>query len=92
MHAANRCDNRPGHEPEGRLYDLIVTELNLYGLNGLPFISRFRRWNWPKSPKIVILSEQRVGSTIEHCFQQGVIDYIRSRSRRQIGRRIRTCF
>ncbi|WII38166.1 response regulator [Paenibacillus thiaminolyticus] len=74
-------------------YDLIVTELNLYGLNGLPFISQIQKMELAKEPKIVILSEQRVGSTIEHCFQQGVSDYItKPFSPADLDARIRSCF
>jgi len=57
-------------------FDLILTELNLYGINGLPFISQIQKMNLEKQPKIVILSEQRVGKTIDYCFEQGVSDYI----------------
>lgn len=61
---------------DGGQFDLILTELNLYGINGLPFISHIQRMNLEKQPKIVILSEQRVGKTIDYCFEQGVSDYI----------------
>lgn len=57
-------------------FDLVLTELNLYGINGLPFISQIQKMNLEKQPKIVILSEQRVGHTIDYCFEQGVSDYI----------------
>ncbi|GAC42176.1 response regulator [Paenibacillus popilliae] len=74
-------------------YELIITELNLYGLSGLPFISQIQKMDLVKEPKIVILSEQRVGSTIEHCFQQGVSDYItKPFSPSDLVARIRSCF
>lgn len=56
--------------------DLVLTELNLYGVNGLPYIHQIQRLNVGETPKIVVLTEQRVEKTISLCFQNGVDDYI----------------
>lgn len=56
--------------------DLVLTELNLYGIDGLPYIHHIQQLQVPAVPKIVVLTEQRVEQTISLCFQNGVDDYI----------------
>lgn len=74
-------------------FDLILTELNLYGINGLPFISHIQKMNLNPAPKIVILSEQRVEQTIDYCYQQGVSDYItKPFSPVELDERLSRCF
>ncbi|MGG6310104.1 response regulator transcription factor [Paenibacillus macerans] len=72
--------------------DLVLTELNLYGIDGLPYIHQIRRLNADESPKIVVLTEQRVEKTISLCFQSGVDDYItKPFSPVELDARIRRC-
>ncbi|MEF2964523.1 response regulator transcription factor [Paenibacillus sp. M1] len=72
--------------------DLVLTELNLYGIDGLPYIHHIQQLDVPESPKIVILTEQRVEQTISLCFQNGVDDYItKPFSPVELDARIRRC-
>ncbi|MNH81302.1 Phosphate regulon transcriptional regulatory protein PhoB [compost metagenome] len=73
--------------------DLVLTELNLYGIDGLPYIHHIQKLNENKSPKIVVLTEQKVEQTISQCFQSGVEDYItKPFSPVELDARIRRCF
>ncbi|WKL02879.1 response regulator [Paenibacillus amylolyticus] len=56
--------------------DLVLTELNLYGIDGLPFIHHIQNLEMEQPPKIVVLTEQRVEQTISQCFRSGVDDYM----------------
>ncbi|GAA0135737.1 hypothetical protein YSY43_25770 [Paenibacillus sp. YSY-4.3] len=72
--------------------DLILTELNLYGIDGLPYIHHIQQLNVKNTPKIVVLTEQRVEQTISLCFQSGVDDYItKPFSPVELDARIRRC-
>ncbi|MNE05336.1 Phosphate regulon transcriptional regulatory protein PhoB [compost metagenome] len=72
--------------------DLILTELNLYGIDGLPYIHHIQQLNVSVVPKIVVLTEQRVEQTISLCFQNGVDDYItKPFSPVELDARIRRC-
>ena len=51
--------------------DLVLTELNLYGIDGLPFIHHIQKLEMEQPPKIVVLTEQRVEQTISQCFSSG---------------------
>ncbi|WP_055107628.1 response regulator transcription factor [Paenibacillus ihumii] len=71
---------------------LVLTELNLYGIDGLPYIHHIQQLNVKKAPKIVVLTEQRVEQTISLCFQSGVDDYItKPFSPVELDARIRRC-
>jgi len=73
--------------------DLVLTELNLYGIDGLPFINQIQRLPVENTPKIVVLTEQRVERTISQCFQHGVDDYItKPFSPVELDARIHRCF
>lgn len=72
--------------------DLVLTELNLYGIDGLPYIHHIQQLNVKSVPKIVVLTEQRVEQTISLCFQNGVDDYItKPFSPVELDARIRRC-
>lgn len=72
--------------------DLVLTELNLYGIDGLPYIHQIQRIKGEEMPRIVVLSEQRVEKTISMCFQSGVDDYItKPFSPVELDARIRRC-
>ncbi|WP_410768199.1 response regulator transcription factor [Fontibacillus sp. BL9] len=72
--------------------DLVLTELNLYGIDGLPYIHHIQRLDVDTVPKIVVLTEQRVEQTISLCFQNGVDDYItKPFSPVELDARIRRC-
>ncbi|MFD3258657.1 response regulator transcription factor [Paenibacillus lentus] len=72
--------------------DLVLTELNLYGIDGLPYIHHIQQVNVKNTPKIVVLTEQRVEQTISLCFQNGVDDYItKPFSPVELDARIRRC-
>lgn len=72
--------------------DLVLTELNLYGIDGLPFIHHIQQLELTASPKIVVLSEKRVEQTISQCFQMGVDDYVtKPFSPIELDARIRRC-
>ncbi|GIO30668.1 MULTISPECIES: response regulator [Paenibacillus] len=73
--------------------DLVLTELNLYGIDGLPFINQIQQLPMENTPKIVVLTEQRVERTISQCFQHGVDDYItKPFSPVELDARIHRCF
>ncbi|WP_054955546.1 response regulator transcription factor [Paenibacillus dakarensis] len=70
--------------------DLVLTELNLYGIDGLPFIHHIQQLD--VNPKIVVLTEKRVEQTISQCFQNGVDDYVtKPFSPVELDARIRRC-
>lgn len=72
--------------------DLVLTELNLYGIDGLPFIHHIQRLDVKEPPKIVVLTEKRVEQTISQCFQSGVDDYVtKPFSPVELDARIRRC-
>lgn len=72
--------------------DLVLTELNLYGIDGLPYIHHIQQLDVAAVPKIVVLTEQRVEQTISLCFQNGVDDYItKPFSPVELDARIRRC-
>lgn len=72
--------------------DLVLTELNLYGIDGLPYIHQIQQTGGEEMPKIVVLTEQRVEKTISLCFQNGVDDYItKPFSPVELDARIRRC-
>ena len=72
--------------------DLVLTELNLYGVDGLPFIHQIRNLAIEQVPKIVVLTEKKVEKTISQCFQNGVDDYItKPFSPVELDARIRRC-
>ncbi|GIP51935.1 MULTISPECIES: response regulator transcription factor [Paenibacillus] len=72
--------------------DLVLTELNLYGIDGLPYIHHIQQLDVAQVPKIVVLTEQRVEQTISMCFQNGVDDYItKPFSPVELDARIRRC-
>lgn len=72
--------------------DLVLTELNLYGIDGLPYIHHIQQLNVSVVPKIVVLTEQRVEQTISLCFHNGVDDYItKPFSPVELDARIRRC-
>ncbi|WP_223066491.1 response regulator transcription factor [Paenibacillus caui] len=73
--------------------DLVLTELNLYGIDGLPYIHQIRQLKVKEPPKIVVLTEQRVEQTISRCFEYGVNDYMtKPFSPVELDARIRRCF
>ncbi|MBE9912641.1 response regulator [Paenibacillus donghaensis] len=73
--------------------DLVLTELNLYGIDGLPFIHQIRQLPIESTPKIVVLTERRVEKTISQCFQYGVDDYVtKPFSPVELDARIHRCF
>ncbi|NMO94581.1 response regulator transcription factor [Paenibacillus lemnae] len=72
--------------------DLVLTEINLYGIDGLPFIHHIHQLDVKAPPKIVVLSEKRVEQTISQCFQNGVDDYVtKPFSPVELDARIRRC-
>ncbi|KOP63989.1 response regulator [Bacillus sp. FJAT-18019] len=72
--------------------DLVLTELNLHGIDGLPFIHHIQQLDVKESPKIVVLTEKRVEQTISQCFQNGVDDYVtKPFSPVELDARIRRC-
>lgn len=72
--------------------DLVLTELNLYGIDGLPFIHHIQQLDVKAPPKIVVLTEKRVEQTISQCFQNGVDDYVtKPFSPVELDARIRRC-
>jgi len=72
--------------------DLVLTELNLYGIDGLPFIHHIQKLEVEHPPKIVVLTEQRVEETISQCFSSGVNDYMtKPFSPVELDARIRRC-
>ncbi|WP_325053197.1 response regulator transcription factor [Paenibacillus algicola] len=72
--------------------DLVLTELNLSGIDGLPFIHHIHQLEVDAPPKIVILTEKRVEQTISQCFQHGVDDYVtKPFSPIELDARIRRC-
>ncbi|PYE45646.1 response regulator [Paenibacillus barcinonensis] len=72
--------------------DLVLTELNLYGIDGLPFIHHIQKLEMEQPPKIVVLTEQRVEQTISQCFRSGVDDYMtKPFSPVELDARIRRC-
>lgn len=72
--------------------DLVLTELNLYGIDGLPFIYHIQQLDVKSPPKIVVLTEKRVEQTISQCFQNGVDDYVtKPFSPVELDARIRRC-
>ncbi|MNJ59567.1 DNA-binding response regulator MtrA [compost metagenome] len=72
--------------------DLVLTELNLYGIDGLPYIHHIQQLNVKTVPKIVVLTEQRVEQTISLCFKSGIDDYItKPFSPVELDARIRRC-
>ncbi len=72
--------------------DLVLTELNLYGIDGLPFIHHIQNLEVEQPPKIVVLTEQRVEQTISQCFRSGVDDYMtKPFSPVELDARIRRC-
>lgn len=73
--------------------DLIVTELNLYGVSGVPFIHQIQNLSVKRQPKVIVLSDQRVEQTISQCFEKGVDDYVtKPFSPVELDARIRRCF
>ncbi|GIP25304.1 hypothetical protein J23TS9_04340 [Paenibacillus sp. J23TS9] len=73
--------------------DLVLTELNLYGIDGLPFIHQIQQLPVENTPKIVVLTEQRVERTISQCFKNGVDDYVtKPFSPVELDARIHRCF
>ncbi|MDR0271150.1 response regulator [Paenibacillus sp.] len=73
--------------------DLVLTELNLYGVDGLPFIHQIQQLPVENTPKIVVLTERRVEKTISQCFQNGVDDYVtKPFSPVELDARIHRCF
>ncbi|PQP87761.1 PleD family two-component system response regulator, partial [Paenibacillus sp. AR247] len=73
--------------------DLVLTELNLYGIDGLPFIHQIQQLPVDNTPKIVVLTEQRVEQTISQCFKHGVDDYVtKPFSPVELDARIHRCF
>ncbi|MFC7681862.1 response regulator transcription factor [Paenibacillus sp. GCM10028914] len=72
--------------------DLVLTELNLYGIDGIPFIHHIQQLDVKAPPKIVVLTEKRVEKTISQCFQKGVHDYVtKPFSPVELDARIRRC-
>ncbi|MBP1999380.1 CheY-like chemotaxis protein [Paenibacillus shirakamiensis] len=72
--------------------DLVLTELNLYGIDGLPYIHHIQQIHNNQAPKIVVLTEQKVEQTISQCFERGVDDYItKPFSPVELDARIRRC-
>lgn len=72
--------------------DLVLTELNLHGIDGLPFIHHIQQLDVKEPPKIVVLTEKRVEQTISQCFQNGVDDYVtKPFSPVELDARIRRC-
>ncbi|GAB6929804.1 hypothetical protein JCM10914A_37870 [Paenibacillus sp. JCM 10914] len=72
--------------------DLVLTELNLHGIDGLPFIHHIQQLEVKEPPKIVVLTEKRVEQTISQCFQNGVDDYVtKPFSPVELDARIRRC-
>ncbi|MEC0306457.1 response regulator transcription factor [Paenibacillus lautus] len=72
--------------------DLVLTELNLHGIDGLPFIHHIQQLDMKEPPKIVVLTEKRVEQTISQCFQNGVDDYVtKPFSPVELDARIRRC-
>ncbi|WP_211745284.1 response regulator transcription factor [Paenibacillus sp. Marseille-Q4541] len=73
--------------------DLILTELNLYGMSGVPFIHQMQNLNLTTPPKVIVLTDQRVEQTISQCFEKGVDDYVtKPFSPVELDARIRRCF
>ncbi|WP_160033566.1 response regulator [Paenibacillus sp. An7] len=73
--------------------DLILTELNLYGMSGVPFIHQIQNLNLKQQPKVIVLTDQRVEQTITQCFEKGVEDYVtKPFSPVELDARIRRCF
>lgn len=50
--------------------DLILTELNLYGVSGLSFIHQIQSLELQIQPKVIVLTDQRVEDTISKCFEK----------------------
>ncbi|VTR50178.1 Uncharacterised protein [Actinobacillus pleuropneumoniae] len=48
--------------------DLVLTELNLHGIDGLPFIHHIQQLDVKEPPKIVVLTEKRVEQTHQPMF------------------------
>ncbi|MUG64834.1 response regulator [Paenibacillus campinasensis] len=72
--------------------DLMITELNLHGIDGLPFIHHIQQLAVKHPPKIVVLTEKRVEQTISQCFESGVDDYVtKPFSPVELDARIRRC-
>ncbi|MCM3784199.1 response regulator [Neobacillus mesonae] len=73
--------------------DLILTELNLYGVSGVPFIHQIQNLELQAHPKVIVLTDQRVEETISQCFENGVDDYVtKPYSPVELDARIRRCF
>lgn len=73
--------------------DLILTELNLYGVSGLSFIHQLQSLELKTQPKVIVLTDQRVEETISKCFEKGVDDYVtKPYSPVELDARIRRCF
>lgn len=72
--------------------DLVITELNLHGIDGLPFIHHIQQLSVKQPPQVVVLTEKRVEQTISQCFQSGVADYVtKPFSPVELDARIRRC-
>ncbi|GAB6990487.1 response regulator [Paenibacillus pini] len=73
--------------------DVVLTEFHLYGIDGLPFIRQIQKLLLAQTPKIVVLTGQRVDQTISQCFKNGIEDYVtKPFSPVELDARIRRCF
>lgn len=56
--------------------DVVVTDLNLTGMDGFHLLTRLHREDPNASSKIVVFTDNRVEESISKCFELGVADYI----------------
>ncbi|MCC3377567.1 response regulator [Cohnella sp. REN36] len=56
--------------------DMVITDLNLSGIDGFHFLIRMHREDPDAKSKIVVFTDNREEDTISRCFKLGVADYI----------------
>ena len=57
-------------------FDLILTDLNMPGLDGMDFVSQIKNDEMSKETKIVVISADADPLVIDEAMNKGVIEYI----------------
>ncbi len=56
--------------------DLIITDINLSGIDGYQFLTQINKNNVGNQSKVIVLTSRKAENTISACFNLGVSDYI----------------
>ena len=57
-------------------YDLVITDLNMPGMDGMDFISQIKNDEMSKDTKIVVVSADHDPLVIDEAMEHGVAEYI----------------